>query len=124
MDKRSARFHRRVEEHFGGRPGRGARYSASLRCEALEIVEERLASGERLSSIAGELGVGVGTLQRWLEIAPSTAPGLRSVELVEIEQPCGLPLGAGAGLSLITAEGHRVEGLALSEVALLLSELR
>ena len=45
MEKRMARFRRQVEAHFGGRPGRGARYSLAFRASAVEVASACLACG-------------------------------------------------------------------------------
>jgi len=45
MEKRMARFRRQVEAHFGGRPGRGARYPLAFRASAVEVASACLASG-------------------------------------------------------------------------------
>ena len=124
MEKRIERFRRQVEAYFGGRPGRGARYSEELRTEAVSIARDWLARGEVLSSIASNLSVGTATLQRWLDAAPVRGRELRPVEVVEVEDASAGRWSSGSGLVLITASGHRVEGLDLAEVALLLEALR
>lgn len=121
MDRRIARFRGQIEAHFGGRPGRGARYPASLRTEAVEIASEDLAGGAGLARVAGELGLGPVTLRRWIEAAAHRPRQLRPVEVVEGARPGERE--AGESLVLVTATGHRVEGLALAEVALLLEAL-
>ena len=47
MEKRIAPFRRQVEAHFGGRPGRGARYPLAFRASAVEDASACLASGGR-----------------------------------------------------------------------------
>ena len=74
-------FRRRVEKHFGGRPGRGARYPEGLRSEAVALARDALGRGESLGTVATDLGVGAVTLSRWLEDPPATE--WRAVEVVE-----------------------------------------
>ena len=123
MERQIARFRRQVESHFGGRPGRGSRYPEPLRALAVEVALERLAKGGRLGSVADDLGVGVGTLRRWVEAVPRRGGSLRAVEVVE-DKPSATEEHFSTGmLVLVTAAGHRVEGLNLGEVALLLEAL-
>jgi hypothetical protein len=123
MHERVERFRRRVEQHFGGRPGRGARYPEVLRAEAVAITDWAVTRGTRLSSVAKRLGVGQATLGRWLESPPEELPELRPVDLIESDEATTEALRSGGSLALVTAGGHRVEGLHLDEVALLLEAL-
>ncbi len=123
MEQEILEFRLRVESYFGGRPRRGARYSVGLRAQAVELALAQMARGERLGAVASALGIGVGTLQRWLEATGDSAGRLREVEVVETgERPVQDRDGRG-GLALATASGHRVEGLSLAEVAQLLGAL-
>ena len=123
MQERMERFRRQVERHFGGRPGRGARYSEDLRGEAVALARLAIAAGEDVGSVAGELGIGSVTLARWMEDPPTKE--WRAVEVVE--EPAPAPgeasLSTAPGLVLVTARGHRLEGLRLDEAALLLEAL-
>lgn len=123
MDERMERFRRRVERHFGGRPGRGARYPEELRAEAVALARAGVAGGESLGWVAGELSIGAVTLARWMEDPPTTE--WRAVEVVEEPEPVSeAPFPSSApGLVLVTARGHRLEGLSLDEAALLLEAL-
>lgn len=123
MDERMGRFRCEVERHFGGRPGRGARYPEVLQAEAVSIVQKELARGASLAEVSRRLGIGPATLGRWLESPPSGSADLRPVELIEAEQASDDPSGTDGHLVLVTAGGHRVEGLHLDEVALLLEAL-
>jgi hypothetical protein len=124
MGRQISRFRREVEAHFGGRPGPGARYPQRLRALAVEIAAAELALGRRLGEVSEALGVGTATVQRWLGASSSQSSSLRPVEVVRddagIDRTGVTP---NAGLTLVTASGHRVEGLALAEVALLLEAL-
>jgi hypothetical protein len=121
MHERMERFRRQVARHFGGRPGRGARYSEELRAEAVALTQEALESGESLRSMAVGLSIRPATLARWLE-EPSKAEW-RAVEVVEEPERSATVAPAMPGLVLITARGHRLEGLGLEEAALLLEAL-
>jgi len=104
MEKRIARFRRQVEAHFGGRPGRGARYPLAFRASAVEVASASLASGERLGRVATELGVGALTLRRWLEATPrARGRRLRPVEVVSNEEVPSEARGTCACLVWITA---------------------
>ena len=130
MEERITWFRTEVGMQFGGRPGRGARYPEELRCEAIEIARGALDRGASMSSVARRLGLSPGTLERWLEqeeqsgLSESCRPrDLRPVELIEAAVPGSKMSSPGAGLVLVTAAGHRVEGLGLGEVAVLLEAL-
>lgn len=123
MASGSTRFRTQVVAHFGGRPGQGARYPEALRTRAVELALAELAAGRRLGPVAEEMGISAGTLGRWMEAAPAQAGQLRTVEVVAAGQVSSQERGDAEGLVLVTAAGHRVEGLALAEVALLLEAL-
>ena len=123
MEQQIAEFRRQLEAEFRGiKPGRGTRYSRVLRERALALVQERLAHGATLSAAAEQLGLPIETVRRWRAEAPAVERALRPVEVV-IEDASGPGRSLGAGLVLITANGHRVEGLALAQVAQLLEVL-
>jgi len=82
-------FRVQVESYFGGRPRRGVRYCATLRTQAEELASAQLSRGDRLSEVAVALGVGVGTLRRWMEAAPPGSRRLRQVEVVEVTRELG-----------------------------------
>lgn len=114
-------FRRLVEEHFGGRPGRGCRYPAALRGEAVWLARGALSEGLSLARVADQLGVRESTLSRWLD-GSSERPSLRPVEVVAGEaEPAGR--GPGSGVVVVTASGVRIEGLRVEEVPALVREL-
>ena len=121
MHERMERFRRRVERHFGSRPGRGARYPADLRAEAVALAQAALGRGQDLRALAVDLGLRSATLARWLEEPPKTE--WRAVELVEESEGATITPPGRSGLVLITARGHRLEGLGVDEAALLLEAL-
>ena len=110
MDARVKRFRDAVARSGVG--GVGRRYPAELRAAAVAVAEER--REEPLARVAGDLGVSVMSLQRWLE--QSEPVGFRPVEV----EPGSAGMGAG-GLVLITPRVYRVEGL---EAGALVSLLR
>jgi hypothetical protein len=69
------------------------------------------------------MGISAGTLGRWMDGAAAQANQLRMVEVVAGGQVPSQERDEAEGLVLVTAAGHRVEGLALAEVALLLEAL-
>lgn len=123
MQERMERFRRRVEVHFAGRPGRGARYPEELRAEAVAVARAALGRGESLGRVARELGVGPMTLSGWMEDPPATE--WRPVEVVEEPEASAQTAvePSSRDLVLITSRGHRLEGLSLDEAALLLEAL-
>jgi hypothetical protein len=124
MERQISRFRSKVEAHFGGRPGPGDRYPEGLRGLAVEVAAAELARGRRLGEVAEALGVGAATMRRWLGSVPGQGSCLRAVEVIQDEEGIDKAEPAPAvGLTLITAAGHRIEGLALAEVALLLETL-
>lgn len=123
MEKQIAKFRRQVEALFGGCPGPGVRYPEALKALAVKVALESIEEGEHLSTVARLLGVGVGTLRRWLEAEPVWSSPLRAVEVVRDADTALVQARPGGDLVLVTATGHRIEGLALAEVALLLESL-
>ena len=103
MEARVERFHQAVAAYFGGRPGRGVRYREDLRQEAVVLARMGMLSGQSLSSMASELGVGCATLTRWLEEAREV---LRPVEVEPEGGPSPTP-----SLVLVAPSGWRIEGL-------------
>jgi hypothetical protein len=80
-----------------------------------------LDQGESLGSAATRLGVSRATLDRWLAQVPSQEPPLREVVICEAAPEASEPIG---GLTLVTPEGFRIEGLAREELVGLLRALR
>lgn len=126
MEDRIASCHSQLAAYFGDRnPGRGVRYLSILRAEAAEIATASLAHGGYLGSVATQLGVGDGTLRRWIDTAvPQRVGQLRTVEVVDTGKAAHAQgHDHGGKLVLVTAGGHRVEGFSLAEAALLLESL-
>ena len=112
MDARVKKFRSEVERRGFG--GVGRRYPLALRRLAVAVARER--SDEPLARLAGELGISVVSLQRWLE--QSEPVQFRPVE-ISFESANG---GAEEAV-LVTPQGYRVEGLGVESLATLLRAL-
>ena len=123
MEQGISRFRRRVDAHFGGRPGRGARYSSDLRAEALSLAREATSQGVSLGALERRLGLGSGTLRRWLSASSGERQPMRAVELVSDPSESAQLTEQDRSLILVTVAGHRIEGLSLEEVSRLLEVL-
>jgi hypothetical protein len=80
-----------------------------------------LDAGESLGEAAAQLGMSRATLERWLDEEPAGDSSLVR-EVVVREEETGA--GAGAGLTLVTPEGFRIEGLAVADLTALVRSLR
>jgi hypothetical protein len=89
----------------------------------VEVALEAQSNGDRLGRVADALGVGIGTLRRWIEAGPSRLPRLRAVEVIEADDAGSRNRELQGSLIPVTSAGHRVEGLALADVVLLLEAL-
>lgn len=100
--------------------GRGIRVPEELRRSAIRFGRWALdAGGESLGEAAAQLGVSRATLERWLDEEPADdGSAVRKVVVWEEEA------GAGGGLTLVTPEGFRIEGLAVTDLTALLQSLR
>ncbi len=123
VDEGFEQFRRQVTRRFGGRAGRGDRYPETLRLEAVSIARQAIAQGESTGWIARRLGIRPATLSRWLASSPETQEGLRPVELIEPTRERVDSARTTGRLVLFTAGGHRIEGLAVDEMAYLLEAL-
>jgi hypothetical protein len=121
LEERMERFRRQLESHFGGQPGRGARYPATLRAEAVAVGRRGMEGGASLSCVAGGLGIGRVTLSRWLE--SPVAADWRPVEVVSEPPVAAAAVTVSEGLVWITPRGHRLEGLSVTDAAVLLAAL-
>ena len=94
----------------GARGGRRSRFSAQERRQLVDRAMLRLADGVSLQQSAKEIGVCYETFRRWrMEFAP--AARLRPVSVEKTVTAARSE--RGSTLSLLTAGGHRVEGLDL-----------
>jgi transposase-like protein len=98
-----------------GRKAQGRRYPADLRQQIVAHVVSARSKGVSVRSSAASLGLSYPTLQGWLQTAPK---GFRSVAVKE-----ATPERETRAMRLVTAQGHRVEGLNREDVAFLLQSL-
>ena len=98
-----------------GRKAQGRRYPADLRQKIVAHVISERSRGVSIRSTATSLGLSYPTLLGWLQAAPN---GFRSVALKE-----PTPEREAPSMRLVTAQGHRVEGLSREDIAFLLQSL-
>ena len=98
-----------------GRGSQSRRYPADLRRQIVGHVVAARSEGVSVRSTAASLGLSYPTLLGWLQATPN---GFRSVAVTE-----PAPEPETATLRLVTAQGHRVEGLSREDVAFLLQSL-
>ena len=100
-----------------GERGRGKRYDEDLKQRTIRWATERRSEGLSWMLIADELGVGLDTVRRWC-VSPnsSTSRALVRVRVVPTASE-------GRTVSVVSASGHRVDGLSLAEAALILRAL-
>ena len=100
-------------------PGRRSRFSAGERQRLVERATLRLADGVSYGQSAKEAGVSYETFRRW-RLESSGSPRLRPVKT----KPVRRAASAGSpSLTLLTAGGHRVEGLELAQAVELVRAL-
>ncbi len=117
MDSRIERIRRESDRN----PGR--HYSAAVKQAALDVVHAGLADGRSLSWLAGELKITTQTLRKWLSGSPKA---FRRVQITQASEPTTRPRVTPTrahDLSIMTARGHRVEGLDLADVIAVLRAL-
>jgi len=116
MDEILKRFRRRAAAR------ENQRYPQPLRQLGCEYARERIARGETIGVVAGQLGVAEQTLSNWLEKSSSDFLRVQVRESTRNE-----PRNEQSGtekLILISPSGYRVEGLDLASVSQLLRVLR
>ena len=97
------------------REWQGRRYPGDLRRRIVVHVVAERSKGVSIRSTAASLGLSYPTLLGWLQAEPN---GFRSVAVKTSEPDPASPV-----LRLVTAQGHRVEGLTREDVAFLLRSL-
>ena len=97
------------------RKSQGRRYPSDLRQQIVTHVVSERSKGVSIRSTAISLGLSYPTLLGWLQAEPN---GFRSVAVKERAPGCEAP-----ALRLVTAQGHRVEGLSREDAAFLLQSL-
>jgi len=107
MDDGIRRLRSEAHQLARGRVPRAVRYPAGFRAAAVALAGPRLERGGSIARVARDLGLPIQSLGRWLR-TPTPAALLRPVAVTpEREAVAPLP----AALVLLTAQGHRVEGL-------------
>lgn len=109
----SSDLRRAIRRQQTTRSHKGARYPAELRRQVVEYVKAQRSEGRPIRAIAAALGLPVNTLTRW---STKATPG--RVRRVEVVGP-----SPASSVVLISPRGHRVEGLDLPSLALLLERL-
>lgn len=107
MDDRIRRLRSEAHQLAGGKVRRAIRYPAAFRAAAVALAGPRLKRGGSIARVARDLGLPIQSLGRW--VRPPTPPAPLRPVAVTPEREAALP--PPAGLVLLTAQGHRVEGL-------------
>jgi len=97
------------------RPGQGRRYGAGVRGRISRVAEQMREEGASWRDVGEALGMPVGTVQRICAERETTGPGFVPVEIT--------PDLRHGELAVVTAGGHRVEGLDLETTVALLARL-
>lgn len=96
-------------------PGRGRRYSPDLKARIIEFAHSRRGEGASWAEVAGEIGIAFETLRRW---RMTSEPKPRAMVPVQV-----VPDRHEATVSVVSAGGHRIEGLTLPEAIAVLRAL-
>lgn len=91
------------------------RYGSVLRRAVVEYAQAAQSAGASIASVARALGLSSPTLYGWVQGAPRA---FRAVAT----KPASF-VGAPSELRLVTAQGHRVEGLSRDDLVVLLRAL-
>jgi hypothetical protein len=94
--------------------GRGKRYTAGLKRRIADAATQLRRQGQGWQAIGKFFGIPHETVRRFCGAGTTTA--LVPVEIVDE--------AAGTGLTLISPEGYRIEGLGVSDAAEILRRLR
>jgi transposase-like protein len=121
MDERLRRFRAAADRENRGR-GRGTvrrRYSKDLQAEAVRYWKARQRAGEGLRDVAAALGVAPWSLRRWWQQPVTNRARFHRVDVAAPPAPTAPSLAV-----VMTAQGPRVEGLDVENLARLLALLR
>ena len=116
MKQDGARLRRELAEFESGR---GKRYPAGLRGRVVAWARQRRSAGASWEEVKRELGQRGDTIRRWCRMVDAPLPRTRALVPVRI-----VPQYNSTRLvTVVSARGHRVEGLTIAEAAQLLGEL-
>jgi transposase-like protein len=107
MDDRLRRLRTEAHQLARGRVPGAIRYPAAFRAAAVALAGPRLERGGSIARVARDLGLPIQSLGRWVRLSMPVAP-LRPVAVTPERKAAPPPQ---AGFVLLTAQGHRVEGL-------------
>ena len=96
------------------RHGHGRRYGAAVRSQIARVVKQMREGGASWRDVGEALGVPLETVRRICVEREGSRAGFVAVEVPEIRR---------GDISLVTPSGHRVEGLDVETVAVLLARL-
>lgn len=97
-------------------PGRGKRYPAELKARIIELAQAHRREGASWVRIGADIGIAFETLRRWCLAAEVKPPrAMVPVRVVADRNE--------RTLSVVSAGGHRVEGLTLQEAVAVLRAL-
>jgi transposase-like protein len=97
-------------------PARGKRYEPALKARIIEFARSRREQDASWVQIADEIGIAFETLRRWcLAAGPRSSRAMVPVQVVA--EP------SDHTLSIVSASGHRIEGLTLQEAVSVLRAL-
>jgi len=108
------------------RPRPNTPYPRQLRAKAAAYIEKRRTAGEAWGKIAAALGVSSNTAFTWHEVFRPKVPASKIFLPVTMKkkQPEDGTREKSSGVSLLTPEGFRFEGLDVKEAAELWRNLR
>ena len=110
MDGQATQFRESVRRGNRGKVSGRRRFTEAERMEAVVYLERRRGEGARVARIAGELGVGKTTLERWRS---------RGSRFVRVEAVAD----SGGAVALVSPSGYRIEGLSLEQAVGLVRRL-
>ena len=89
-------------------PARGKRYEPALKARIIAFARSRRDNGASWVTIASEIGIAFETLRRWcIAAAPGSSRAMVAVEVVQESSE--------RTVRIVSAGGHRIEGLTLEE---------
>jgi transposase-like protein len=97
-------------------PARGKRYSPTLKARVIEFAQSRRGEGASWEQISGDVGVAFETVRRWC-LAAEAEPVRAMVPVRVVADQ------SDHTVSVVSAGGHRIEGLTLHEAVSVLRAL-